>query len=240
MSRTGRGIVRSVAVVALVLLAGCSTTVSTTSGPISDPQFTPKPETLDATRRVEVRMELATGYFQRGQFDIALEEVKRALDINPNLGAAHNLRGLILYTAGEPANALEEYRRTLAINAYFTDAHNNAGAALAALGRHEEALAEFKLVLKDPRYPAREKVFVNMADVHATQGRWEEAVADYRRALVAKPDYVSAHFKLGKALLELGRPGEARQAFDEVVRLRPHSDEAREVKQLLASSPASS
>ena len=216
-----------VAVLLLPAVAGCTASShdSGAKGREQDPAY---------------HMQWALERLNRGQYKEALESIDRALALKPDGYELHNLRGLILYTAGEPANALDEYRRTLEINAYFTDAHNNAGAALAALGRHDEALAEFKLVLKDPRYPAREKVFVNMADVHATQGRWEEAVADYRRALVIKADYVSAHFKMGKALLELGRPGEARQAFDEVVRLRPHSDEAREVKQLLASSPASS
>ena len=222
-----RGTWLRVAVLMLPAVAGCTAAGrdSGAKGREQDPAY---------------HMQWALERLNRGQYKEALESIDRALKLKPDGYELHNLRGLILYTAGEPENALEEYERTLELNGYFTDAHNNAGAALAALGRTDEALAEFELVLKDPRYQAREKVYVNMADVHASESRWEEAVADYRRALIIKPDYVGAHFKMGKALLELGRPGEARAAFDEVVRLRPHSDEAREVKQLLASSPASS
>ena len=222
-----RGTWLRVAVLLLPAVAGCTAAGrdSGTRGREQDPAY---------------HMQWALERLNRGQYKEALESIDRALELKPDGYELHNLRGLILYTAGEPANALTEYRRTLELNNYFTDAHNNAGAALASLGRPDEALAEFQLVLKDPRYPAREKVHVNMADVYAAESNWEEAVAEYRRALVIKPDYVGAHFKLGKALLELGRPGEAREAFAEVVRLQPHSDEAREVKQLLAASPTSS
>ena len=101
---------------AFVLLGGCSTTSSTSSGPINDAGSRPTtgaPDSADMKRRADVRMELATGYFRRGQLDIALEEVKRALVADPTLGGAYNLRGLIYATQGEEALAEESFRRAL-------------------------------------------------------------------------------------------------------------------------------
>jgi tetratricopeptide (TPR) repeat protein len=44
-----------------------------------------------------------------------------------------------------------------------------------------------------------------------------------RDAVRAKPDYAPAHNNLGKALLALGRPAEARAAFAEALRVQPAS-----------------
>jgi type IV pilus assembly protein PilF len=41
----------------------------------------------DADRRARVRMELAAGYFTRGQTSTALDEVKLALAARPAVGA---------------------------------------------------------------------------------------------------------------------------------------------------------
>ena len=110
---------------ALVLLGACSTTVSTTTGPISDPPSRNAPAEADTKRRAEVRMELAMGYFRRGQLDIALEEVKRSIDADPSQSAAYNLRGLIHASQGDETLAEQSFRQALQINARDTDAMQN-------------------------------------------------------------------------------------------------------------------
>lgn len=62
------------------------------------------------------------------------------------------------------------------------------------------------------------------------------AVAIYRRLLAEHPDFISADevgWRLGRALLDLGRPGEADAAFSELVSAHPGSPRAPEAWTLL-------
>ncbi len=61
----------------------------------------------------------------------------------------------------------------------------------------------------------------------ALQGRWEEAVQANRRLLTYYPQEADAYNRLGKALTELGRYGEAREAYSQALRLDPGNSIAR-------------
>ncbi len=54
------------------------------------------------------------------------------------------------------------------------------------------------------------------AIVHATRGEWEAAVATNRQLLELGPD-IDAYNRLGKALAELGRHGEAVEAYEQAL-----------------------
>jgi hypothetical protein len=58
------------------------------------------------------------------------------------------------------------------------------------------------------------------------QGRLSEAMAQYRMALVAKPDNAEAHYRYGVALAALGRQGEAADHFRRAIMLKSDHAEA--------------
>jgi hypothetical protein len=68
----------------------------------------------------------------------------------------------------------------------------------------------------------------------ATQNRWEEAAELNRQILELFPNDVDTFNRLGKALLELGRYGEAREAYEQASRLDPSSTIAQKNLQRLA------
>lgn len=61
----------------------------------------------------------------------------------------------------------------------------------------------------------------------AMQGRWEEAVELNRRIIELAPEDIGAYNRLGKALTELGRYAEAREAYSKVLELDPNNSIAR-------------
>jgi protein O-mannosyl-transferase len=66
----------------------------------------------------------------------------------------------------------------------------------------------------------------NLGLIYEKQGRLDAAIAQYSRALEAKPDSEDAHTNLGNALLLAGRRDEALPHLREAVRLAPDSGEA--------------
>src|SRR5205823_4367573 len=68
-----------------------------------------------ARNALRLSPDLAEGHAVRGAIEqnrwhlrSALEELKRALEINPNLALAHHWRSINLYAMGDPAGALRE------------------------------------------------------------------------------------------------------------------------------------
>ena len=58
------------------------------------------------------------------------------------------------------------------------------------------------------------------------QGKFQEAVAVYKKAIQLKPDYADAFCNLGNALKELGRLKEAVQNFGKAIQVKPDFEEA--------------
>lgn len=92
---------------------------------------------------------------------------------------------------------------------------------LDALGKPVEAQAEFqKAVELDPQYA---EAHHNLGLALAAQGKAEEAIAQYRKAL-ALPIYPTpeiGYYNMGNAYLHLGRLQEAEEAYRTAVQLAP-------------------
>ena len=69
----------------------------------------------DARRRARTRLALATGYYENGQHTVALDEQKKALQIDPGFGEAYNLGGLIYMALGDNALAISNFQRAIAL-----------------------------------------------------------------------------------------------------------------------------
>jgi tetratricopeptide (TPR) repeat protein len=67
----------------------------------------------------------------------------------------------------------------------------------------------------------------NEAIALAMQNRWEEAVAVNRSIIEMFPDDADAYNRLGKALTQLGKYGEARQAYAKAIEIEPGNTIAR-------------
>ncbi len=159
---------------ALVAVAGCTTT---TTGDGRAPQ-----EPADAGRRAQARVELASNYFARGQNDVALEEVKLALDANPNFAAAYNLRGLIYGSSGETQLAEQNFRRALELDPRDGGVLHNYGWFLCQQGRYEQAQVQYQAAVALPSYRDPIRTLLAQGVCHARNQKYAEAETVLMRA----------------------------------------------------------
>jgi type IV pilus assembly protein PilF len=112
----------------------------------------PPPEPADPARRAQARTELASGYFERGQNDVALEEINTALQIQGGFAPAWNLRGLILASRGDAGEAERSFERAVQLAPDDGNILHNQGWFLCQLGRYEQAHARFDAAVRLPTY----------------------------------------------------------------------------------------
>ena len=66
-------------------------------------------------RRALLRLELARAYLEQGQAWVALDEVKQALSLSPELVGGWNLRGVVYAQLGDAPRAQASFERALAL-----------------------------------------------------------------------------------------------------------------------------
>ena len=166
-------------VLVLAGLAGCATPPADTGA--SSEVVTPSDETADR-KRARIRLELASGYFEQGKAEIALDEVKQVISIDPTFADAYNLRGLIFMRLGDNRQAEESFRRALALNPRDADAHHNYGWLQCQLGRYPESFRSFEAALGSAIYGGRSKSMMLMGLCQARAGLKPEAERTLARA----------------------------------------------------------
>jgi type IV pilus assembly protein PilF len=190
------------AALALLLIAGCTTTTTThsrTPEATDTPQRDPN-DPAEVARRTRVRLELASAYFAQGKTDTALDEVKLALQANPNSVEAYNLRGLIYGRLGDDAQADSSFKQALRINPRDADTLHNYGWYECQMQRYAEAQALFAQVLALPQYRDAPRTLLTQGVCQARAGNMDEAQASLQRAFEVDPSNAAIQVNLAEVL----------------------------------------
>jgi type IV pilus assembly protein PilF len=167
-------------------------------------------EQVEGDHRAQVRLELAAAYFGRGQMDTALEEIKQALSVRPNMSSAYNLRGLVLASQGEARLADESFRRAQQLDPGDGDVAHNHGWFLCQSGRFDEASIEFKRALAQPRYRDPARTLMTMGICQARSGQLPEAEKLLMKAYELDPTSPITAVNLAEVLYRRGEFERAR------------------------------
>jgi type IV pilus assembly protein PilF len=140
----------------LCLLAACA------SGGASHADLKTASDQSASEKRAAIRLQLAVGYYQDGKYEIALDEVKQAIAIDPQSADAYGMRGLVYVAMGEPTLADDNFQRALKLAPNNPDIANNYGSFLCnAGGRPAQGIAYFEKALKNPHYRSPASALVN-------------------------------------------------------------------------------
>ncbi|WP_299171957.1 tetratricopeptide repeat-containing sulfotransferase family protein [uncultured Brevundimonas sp.] len=133
-----------------------------------------------------------------GALDDAEALLEGVLDRAPDYHAARRDYAMVLLQRQNPRQARAQAERLLAHAPDNRDDLKLYGAACVALGDHEPVIDLYQRLLDGPTASGTEVAELRLWRANALKisGRTEEAVADYRAALAARPDYGVAWFSL--------------------------------------------
>jgi type IV pilus assembly protein PilF len=203
---------------AIALAAGCSST-STTPPVAPTPALPPPPPIKEASLpvRANAHVELATGYYERGQMDVALQELGNALKLDPTNPKIYNTYGLVYATLGQDAEAAQNFRKALELAPNDSDFRQNWGWYLCTHGQAKESIPEFEIAAGNPLYKTPEIALINAGRCSASLGENQRADLFFRRALSISPNNPQAAFSLSQLVYKEGRLPEARALMKPVM-----------------------
>ncbi|WP_416886294.1 type IV pilus biogenesis/stability protein PilW [Marinospirillum sp.] len=159
-------------------------------------------EEVDPQRQAQAYTNLGFGLFSEGDYQRALREFDRALQVRPHFAEAHHGMALTLQEQGEEHAAESHFRQALRHNPQMTAARNNYAAFLFAQSRYDEARTQLELASQDLLYEQRWLVFENLGFLALEMGDQSQARHDFERALRLNPARRATRIRLFELLME--------------------------------------
>ena len=169
---------------------------------------------------VLVEVYLGVSKSPRDSLDHAEELVKKALALDNSNWYAHSNLGYIYVWKRQYDKALSPAERAVSLNPNSAWACFVQGVALLNLERFEEAILHFKKSLRLSPVPFNQCLY-NLANSYRFLGRYDEAIATYKKLFQVDSDHLQGHTHLAATYVLVDRHEEARAEAAEVMRIDP-------------------
>ncbi len=170
-----------------LLLLACGSTGETKTG-----------EKSDGRRAAETNAALGRQYFDRKQYEVALEKLKRAVAFDITYAPAHSMLGVLYETLGEMDKAGEEYKLAVRYDPDDGDVNNNYAVFLCSKGRYNEANRHFETALEDPFYNTKYVAAANAGLCAFNNGDLDKSELYLRQSLEYDQKYSPALLPLAQ------------------------------------------
>jgi tetratricopeptide (TPR) repeat protein len=171
------------------------------------------------------RSNLGHALMAKGDWDAAIAQFQKVLEIMPDEEEALNNIGKALFAKGDREAAIPKFQKAVDIAPDYVEARLNLGNALIAKGDREAAITQFqKAVDIAPDYV---EARLSLGNALFAKGNRDEAIAQFQKALETMPDYVEARLNLGNALFAKGEPDAAIAQFRKGLEFKPDYAEVR-------------
>jgi Flp pilus assembly protein TadD len=161
--------------------------------------------------------ESARAAMQNGNFQLAIQLLKRAVDVEPKNKYAWNNLGLCYLSLRQGDNAVAAFQKALEVNPYDEFAYNNLGRAYWQDRKYDDAASAFHKQLENN--PLDKFAHANLGAMYAEWHKYDLAAPELEKAASLTPDDAGLQVSLGDAYLNLGQDDKALAAFDRAVEI---------------------
>jgi tetratricopeptide (TPR) repeat protein len=127
----------------------------------------------------------AKAYSVARQFNLALPDYARAVEIFPQYADAYKNRGLLFAEIGDWNKALADADKTVELSPDDPVAYLTRGLVYYNLRQLDKAIADYdRCIALDPKQAS---AYFSRGVIYAIQGQWEKAIADYDQTIALNP-----------------------------------------------------
>jgi adenylate cyclase len=146
---------------------------------------------------------------------------QKAVTLDESLPFAHVLLGHVYQWEKQHDKAIAEAERAVALDPNCAGCYAELGQMLNLAGRPTEAIGMVEKAMRlDPRTAVQYVAYLGRA--YRLTGRYEEAVAAFKKILAVNPNLLGPHTELIFLYTELGQEAAARAEVVEVLRISPN------------------
>ncbi len=185
--------------VALNFVAACANP-SDGSSPGGRADLATASDETDMQKRAKIRLELAVGYLEQGQTNVALDEVKLAIAADPRSAEAFSLRGLIYMRLNDFGLARDSFNRGVQINPRDGNIFHNLGWLACQESRYADATLNFDKALSSPNYAGQAKTYLAKGICLLRAGDARQAENNFLRSFEFDASNPIATFNLANLL----------------------------------------
>ncbi len=156
---------------------------------------------------------LGLSYFGLEQYELALNQFQKALDLSPEFERARILVAMTLLKQKRLDDATIEIQRVLGASPENAYAHNVLGSILLAAGKYDEGMAELERATEID--PGLADAHVKRGLFHLAQGQSLSGESDLRKAIQAAPEVMNSRLMLVTHYLRQKNYSEAIQLLQE-------------------------
>ena len=187
---------------------------------------------------VAALVNLGNIFLELNRLNEATINFRAALEIDVNNPAAHYGLGQIALSKRAYAEAVAHFEKTLAQTPAANRVHYSLAMAYRGLGNADKVKAHLAqqgtvgVRVADPVVDrlqdliAGERLYLSRGKVAFEALRYADAVIEFRKAVAAKPDSVTARVNLGAALSQTGDLNGAVEQFEAAIRIEPEKPNA--------------
>jgi type IV pilus assembly protein PilF len=161
-------------------------------------------------KRAETHVLLGSGYMQRGQLDVAKQELDKAYRLAPGNSQVNNMMALLQWRLNNPDEADRHFRRAVAAEPPDPEAWNNYGVFLCERGKIDEAVTWFQKATNNAFYRTPEEANLNAGVCLMKKPAPTVAEKYFREALRINPRLPGALYQMAKVSMDSGRALPAR------------------------------
>ena len=161
--------------------------------------------------------ESARAAMGNGDFSLAVQLLKKAVEVEPKNKYAWNNLGLAYLSMRQGDDAVAAFKKALDVNPYDEFAYNNLGRAYWQDRKYDEAADAFHKQLETN--PLDKFAHANLGAMYAEWHKYDLAVPELEKAASLTPNDANLQVGLGDAYLNLGKDEKALAAFDRAIEI---------------------
>jgi len=178
---------------------------------------------VDKAKALDLQVQMAIGYIERGNRDSARLHLTKAFEINKESASATNAMAMLYQLEGEPALAEEQYKLAIKRDKKYTLAHNNYGVFLYNEKRYPDALAQFELAAADLAFTNRSQALTNVGRAAMKMGNEVRAKAAFEHACILDKNNSDAFIELAEINFQQQEYADAKRNLDAYTSLADNS-----------------
>ena len=163
-------------------------------------------------------------FAEQNQATKAIENYKKAININPNYAQAYNNLGIAFHKINNLDEAIENYKKALKLKNNFAEALNNLGSALKDLKKYKESISYFEKSIQLKENYA--EAFNGLASVYEEVRDNEKAIENYKIALKINPNFSEAYNNLGSLYSNLVMFDKSLICYEKAIEVNPNNEKA--------------